>query len=58
VAAIPLPHETSELGYVTISVGAASMEPSVEDAPEALVARADAALYQAKADGRNRVKGS
>ncbi|MHB8198399.1 MAG: GGDEF domain-containing protein [Vulcanimicrobiaceae bacterium] len=38
---------------VTVSVGAASAMPG--DTPETLLARADAALYDAKRSGRNRV---
>ena len=40
---------------VTISVGVASLDPRVRD-PMALFERADAALYDAKANGRNRVE--
>jgi diguanylate cyclase (GGDEF)-like protein len=39
---------------VTVSVGVASF-PAHGDTPEAVVASADTALYQAKANGRNRV---
>ena len=39
---------------VQISVGVASYDPSMSNS-DALVARADEALYRAKADGRNRV---
>lgn len=42
-----------ELPPVTVSLGIAGMLP--DDTLEALVARADAALYRAKAEGRNRV---
>jgi len=41
------------IGGVTLSLGIAAFKPS--DAPEALIARADAALYQSKHLGRNRV---
>lgn len=51
-----LPHETSERGYVTASVGVATYMPENvhRDALE-LVRAADEALYSAKADGRDRV---
>ncbi|MGA2532192.1 MAG: diguanylate cyclase [Candidatus Aminicenantales bacterium] len=40
---------------VTISVGAATIQPTHEREPEALVRKADECLYQAKGEGRNRV---
>ena len=40
---------------VTISVGAASIQPTHEREPQALVRKADECLYQAKGEGRNRV---
>ena len=41
------------LGRVTISVGAAMLKPG--DDPDSLIERADACLYAAKRNGRNRV---
>jgi diguanylate cyclase (GGDEF)-like protein len=45
-----------ELGgkHITISLGVSTLEPEEKDI-EALIARADQALYQAKESGRNRV---
>lgn len=40
---------------VTVSIGCALREDSSEDTIDRLIARADAALYTAKRDGRNRV---
>ena len=42
-----------EVGRVTLSLGVAQLRPA--DSLEALIARADEALYEAKAQGRNRV---
>ncbi len=55
IQALALPHEMSEFGCVTISIGVAAMIPGKEDTPEILMKAADAALYCAKEQGRNRV---
>lgn len=52
VAAIQFPHAESPLGQVTISIGIASEQ---KEGWQALVARADKALYKAKQSGRNKV---
>lgn len=50
-----LPHQESDLGLVTVSVGCATMIPRRGHSPQELISRADQALYDAKARGRNRV---
>jgi len=44
----------SELGHVTVSIGVASVTPSATGDSWQLISTADAALYRAKASGRNR----
>jgi diguanylate cyclase (GGDEF)-like protein len=58
VQAAAMPHEDSAFGHVTISLGVASMAPAKGDAPDALIALADGALYHAKQAGRNQVRGA
>lgn len=55
VYGLNLPHADSELGRVSISVGVALMTPSPGQSSIDLLRDADAALYDAKAQGRNRV---
>ena len=48
-------HEHGPAGHVTVSIGIASLDPAAAGgSPEALVEGADAALYRAKREGRNR----
>ena len=55
VRSLCIPHRASETAdRVTLSLGVASLVPGPDDAPETVLRAADAALYQAKAAGRNR----
>ncbi len=56
VAAWKLPHRGSACGFLTVSGGVAQRPGSGGDPASALVAMADAALYQAKLGGRNQVR--
>lgn len=53
VEALAMPHGAVERGVVTISAGVAATRPEIGADPLDLLARADAALYEAKAAGRN-----
>ncbi len=54
VAAMNIPHQHNGHGRVTVSVGAATFDPSSAETVGELFERADKALYAAKAAGRNR----
>lgn len=57
VQALGLPHARAAVaGVVTISAGVAACVPQPGDDPACLVQAADAAMYRAKASGRNRVE--
>ena len=54
VKALKIPHANSRVSeYVTVSIGIASLFPTSESMPDTLIAAADRALYQSKAQGRN-----
>jgi diguanylate cyclase (GGDEF)-like protein len=48
-------HQHSPYGVATVSIGVASKRPSLGTASTVLLNAADAALYEAKAAGRNRI---
>ncbi|BAY09738.1 response regulator [Calothrix sp. NIES-2098] len=49
-------HHGSEVSqYVTLSMGVATIVPTWESSPSDLIVAADKALYQAKAEGRDRI---
>lgn len=51
-----LPHPNSQISrFITLSLGVATVVPHEHTSPALLVAAADQKLYQAKAEGRNRV---
>ncbi|HSH47952.1 MAG TPA: diguanylate cyclase [Halomonas sp.] len=56
IASHPLEHQ-GELWHVTASIGVDGFQPN-DTAIDAILARADAACYRAKKDGRNRVAAS
>lgn len=56
VSALKIPHGGTEgASWVTLSLGAATIVPTADLSPQALVRIADEALYAAKRAGRNRV---
>ena len=56
ILSLAIPHETSPTGVVSVCFGVASVLPSSDKQPIALVGLADNALYRAKAAGRNCIK--
>lgn len=50
----PAAHRTGHPLRLTVSLGAAEWEPQEMNEPSALIARADGAMYDAKAEGGNR----
>jgi diguanylate cyclase (GGDEF)-like protein len=59
IESLAIPHRGSPIGSrLTISLGVATVVPTPRGGAEELIARADAALYAAKQEGRNRVRTS
>jgi diguanylate cyclase (GGDEF)-like protein/PAS domain S-box-containing protein len=59
VRALALNHEASEKGIITISIGVAAMGPDTSPTTaDQFLNQADEALYRAKADGRDVVRGA
>lgn len=59
VRALELPHAQSQVApVVTLSIGIATFQPILESGDIDLLKRADAALYRAKREGRNRIHAS
>lgn len=56
VVSLQIPHAPEIGGVATVSIGLAHAMPSPQGDPEQLFADADAALYDAKDAGRNRVR--
>jgi diguanylate cyclase (GGDEF)-like protein len=57
VLSLQIPHRGSTVyQFVSISVGAAAIQPNSANSPAELLAAADEALYRAKRNGRNRVE--
>lgn len=55
VESLGVPHPATASGRVTVSLGVATLIPDANTVPSDLLDLADAALYDAKRDGRNRV---
>jgi len=55
VEALEIPHCGSQFGHLTVSVGVATTYPGFQQTAKSLIAEADANLYQAKRQGRNRI---
>ena len=58
VYTLGIAHDQGSGGVLSVSVGVASVAPTVDGSGEALVESADAALYRAKSTGRNRTERS
>lgn len=58
VSALEIPHPASTIAeFVTVSCGVATVEPTMDGDPDAVIRSADTYLYEAKKAGRNRAAG-
>jgi diguanylate cyclase (GGDEF)-like protein len=55
VTELAIDHRFAPFGHVTVSMGVASLTPTDTEGRQTLIESADAALYAAKRNGRNRV---
>lgn len=55
VEKLALVNRVADTGWVTVSIGVASLAADPDHTPSQLIASADAALYAAKRQGRNRI---
>ena len=55
LATLAIPHDACPTGKVTLSIGIAVMPPGSTETDQALLRRADQALYEAKRTGRARI---
>lgn len=56
VEQLAIPHNTSQTGIVTVSIGVATLREHAHTRIEELIKAADSALYRAKGNGRNNVQ--
>lgn len=56
LSAFRIAHPSSKVSeFMTLSLGVATCVPSIQSTPESLISAADQGLYQAKAQGKNRI---
>lgn len=56
IAELGIKHANAPAGKVSFSMGMASLSPTLDQSPNDLIAKADAALYRAKELGRDRIE--